>query len=123
VTRAFLASLLTATLLASCRAAVRPEAPALLVDPTPAGNAEIVAAVAAALGGAPVAVAPEALTRSSLLTFEHREPAGIPDRVLTGRDLGRPEQFRLVTDGKACYLVHETGTAHVTLLRAQCVPE
>lgn len=120
---AHLPVLLVAVVVASCRTAVREEVPALLVEPTPAADAELVAAIAAALGAAPVSVAPDALTRSSLLTLEHREPDGIPDRALTGRDLGRPERFRLVTDGKACILVHETGTARVTLLRSRCAPE
>jgi len=116
-------ALLVAVVVASCRAAVREEVPAVLVEPTPSADAEIVAAIATALGAVPVSVAPDALTRSSLLTLEHREPERIPDRALTGRDLGRPERFRLVTDGKACILVHETGTARVTLLRSRCVPE
>lgn len=121
--RLLLVFLPVAVIAASCRAVVREEVPALLVEPTPAASAEIVAAIAAALGAEPAAVDPDALTRSSLITFERREPEGIPDRALTGRDLGAPERFRLLTDGRTCYLVHETGTARVALLRSRCVPE
>lgn len=119
---ALLAPLIVAA--AACRpGAVREDVPALLVAPTPAARDEVAAAIASALRGTPISIAPDALTRASLLTLERREPAGPERRTATGRVLGMPERFRLVTDGSRCYLVHESGTARVELLRAECVPE
>lgn len=90
------------------------EVPAVIVEPSDASRAALAAAVSAALHGAQVTLADDALTRSSTLTVERgqlRDPAGLP---VTGRELGPPERFQLVERGGACVLVHErTGRATV----------
>jgi len=96
---------------------------ALLVNQTPAARAELVAAIAAALKGAPVSIADDVLTRSSRVAFEPRDPPNVPNRAATGRTLGRGEWFQLVTDGSTCILIHETGSTRTELLRSECVPE
>ena len=104
------ASLLALALLSPGCRSVRPdppEVPAVIVAPTDASRAALAAAVRAALDGAPVTLADDALTRSSTLTVERtplRDPAGLP---VGGRELGTPERFYLVKRGGACVLVHE----------------
>ena len=93
-------------------------APAAVMDPTPAGHADIEQAVAAALG-AEVLIADDALTTSSILTIERRAPRTIEGRVGTGRILDRPETFRLVLDGDQCVLVHRRTSATYPLENAR----
>lgn len=113
-----------ALLAAGCRT-VRSEpreVPAVIVEPTPASRAALAAAVSAALHGAPVTLADDALTRSSALSVERaplRDPCGLP---VSGRELGMPERFRLVMRGDACLLVHEGTGQAVTLDSTRCVP-
>jgi hypothetical protein len=84
---------------------------------------ELQSAVSDALGGQPVTIADDALTRSSFLTLEHATPDDARGRALTGRDVGRPEQFRLLKVGARCILVHETDGARTVLSRTICAPE
>ena len=95
-------------LLSAC-AAAQTEVPARLDKPTP----ELARAVSAVLGGAPVTLAADALTRDSVLIVE---------KPLTGRDLGRPERFHLVKAGNDCVLVHERTGARTRLRSTTCVP-
>lgn len=88
------------------------ELPAVIVAPTDASRAALADAVTAALHGAQVTLADDALTRSSTLVVERaplRDAAGLP---VDGRARGTPERFRLVKRGGACVLLHErTGRA------------
>src|SRR5262245_26379888 len=97
--------------------------PARIVSPTPATRAELQGAVSDALGGTPVTLADDALTQSSLLTLEHATPDDAQGRALTGRDLGRPERFRLLKLGSGCVLVHESDGGRSVLKQATCAPE
>jgi hypothetical protein len=99
------------------------EVPALVTDPTAESRAELQEAVSKALHGAPVTLADDALTTSSLLTIErqpHRDPQG---RLLSGRDLGRPHQFRLIQSDSRCFLVREADGERWELAKASCAPE
>lgn len=115
--------LASALLAAGCRTA-RPEprdVPALIIAPTDASRAALAAAVAAALQGAQVTLADDALTGSSTLIVErarHRDAAGL--RV-DGREFGAPERFRLVKRGGACVLVHERTGQEAVLESTTCV--
>lgn len=100
-------------LLVSACAAAQTGVAARIAEPTPASRAELAQAVSAALNGAPVTLADDALTRDSLLVVEKR---------LTGRDLGRPERFRLYKLGKDCLLVHESTGERTRLSSAACEP-
>src|SRR5207244_1674144 len=79
-----------------CRTApVRPEAPAVIVDPSSRSREELAAAVSAALNGVTVTLADDALMRESTLVLERakrRDASGLP---VQGRELGTPERFRL----------------------------
>lgn len=110
--------------IAACRPLAPEDAvPAVLVAPDPAVQAELIAALSAMLGPAAISIAPDALTRTSLLTLERPEPGGGSERRATGRSLETPERFRLVASRDGCFLVHETGVDRVELHRATCVPE
>jgi len=95
--------------------AVRAEVPAYLVDPTPVSRAELRQAVNNSLGGRAVLIADDALTKSSMLVIEPKH--------LTGRDLGRPEHFRLVLNGSKCVLVHLGSDARSELTSSNCAAE
>ncbi len=100
----------------------RPEVPARIVDPTEQSRAALARAVSAALGGAPVTLADDALTRGSALLVERawvHDPAGLP---ANGRRLGAPERFRLVESGGACILVHEGTGRRYPLAATACSP-
>lgn len=112
---------LTLAWLPACRAWPQAAgAPAIIVHPTAASRADLELAVSQALGSAHVRLAGDALTRSSLLIVgraQARDAHGLP---LNGRELGRPQHFRLLRRGSQCTLLHvETGRAHV-LARTRC---
>ncbi len=100
----------------------RVEVPAVVVNPTPRSRAALAAAVRAALGGAPVTLADDALTTAPVLQVEpvvRRDAAGLP---LDGRERRRPERFGLVKRGPACILVHEPDGARSALADTECAP-
>lgn len=99
------------TALPACRTwSAPPQHPALITHPTPESRADLERAVSEALHGAPVRLADDALTRDSLVVVgraQARDVNGIP---LNGRELGRPQHFRLLRRGSQCVLLHvETG--------------
>src|ERR1700738_3035004 len=101
--------------------AAPPEVPAVIVHPTEESRAALAQAVSAALDGAPVTLADDALTKQSVLLLERgrrRDPDGHP---LSGRDLGMAERFRLLKRGDQCILVHEASARRFTLPATQCV--
>ena len=108
--------LLASTGLPGCRARAEPRgAPAVITQPTAASRAELERVVSRAIaGGTPVRLAPDALTRDSQLIIERaqaRDARGLP---LNGRELQRPQHFRLLRRGSRCVLLHvETGKSYV----------
>jgi hypothetical protein len=103
---------LASVLLLSC-ASAQPDVAALIDQPTKESRAELAQAVATVLNGAPVTLADDALTRDSLLIIE---------RAHTGRDLDKPEHFRLVRTDAHCVLVHERTGQRRTLVATTCRP-
>jgi hypothetical protein len=109
-----------ALLAVACRTAGGPGSPAVITDPTAEGRAVLARAVSAALGGVPVTLADDALTRTSTLIVERarlRDESGLP---VAGRELGAPERFRLVRRGDGCFLVHERTGREVRLEGTSC---
>ncbi|HEY7888560.1 MAG TPA: hypothetical protein VIC29_10070 [Steroidobacteraceae bacterium] len=102
--------------LPACRAwpAAAAPAPAIITHPTAASRTDLERAVARALGAAPVRLADDALTHDSQLIIaraQARDAHGLP---LNGRELGRPQHFRLLRRGSQCTLLHvETGRSRV----------
>jgi hypothetical protein len=96
------------------------EAPAVITDPTPESRAALAKAVSAALNGAHVKLADDALTKTDTLIIEHeqpRDPTGAPP---DGRQRGMPEQFRLVKAGAQCSLVHQRTDKRYPLTGVTC---
>jgi len=95
----------------ACRASPAPPAvPARITPATAASRADLELAVRQALGGAPVRLAPDALTRGSLLIIGRAQARTVNGVALNGRELGRPQHFRLLMRGARCVLLHiETG--------------
>lgn len=102
--------------LAACKTGtVRADMPAYIVDPTPESRAELQRIVSGALGGRSVTIADVALTNDSLLIIEPKH--------LTGRDLGRPEHFMLVSSGSRCVLVHQGTEERYALRQTTCTTD
>ena len=96
--------------------------PAVIVSPTAQSREELQQTVAGALNDAPVTLADDVLTRDSVLLIERnqaRDAQGVP---LSGRELGRPEKFQLVKNGRDCVLIHEGSAKRWTLKHTQCSP-
>ena len=87
----------------------------LIVDPSPESRAELESIVSAALNGREVVIADDALSTDSLLIIE-------PSHLM-GRDLRRPEHFRLVLSGSSCVLVHQGTDARYELTETNCTAE
>lgn len=91
-----------------------PDGPAVITHPTAASRAALELAVSRALGGVPVRLADDALTRDDQLIIgraQARDASGLP---LNGRELGRPQHFRLLRRGSRCILLHvESGKSSV----------
>lgn len=97
--------------------------PALLLDATPALQAQISAALTDALGVAPT-IAADAFTHSSLLVIEPEVVAGGRNRAASGRTLeARVQRFRLVVNNGVCSLTRPQGRWRMELLQARCVVE
>ena len=102
--------------LSACKTdAVRQDVPAQIIDPTPESRAELQHVVSSTLGGRAVTIADDALTEDSLLIIE--------PKYLTGRDLGKPDHFRLVLSDSRCVLVHEESNARIGLMETSCAAE
>jgi hypothetical protein len=96
--------------------------PATLSSPSAQTRAELRRVVSDALNGTPVTLADDALTQDSVLIMEHirpRDAAGLP---LNGRELGKPERFRLIKHGSHCILIHERTGKRWRLGSATCIP-
>ena len=114
----------SALVLGACNMnAVHEDRPARIVDPSDASRAELQQVVSGALNGADVLLAEDALTGSSVLIIERRKTGSLDNPPLSGRDLGRPERFRLVTSGAECVLIHEKDSARYALHETDCAAE
>jgi hypothetical protein len=108
-------ALLVLAALTACRAwPSEPPVPALITQTTAASRGDLERAVSQALGGAPVRLAEDALTRESLLIIGRAVAHGLNGVPLNGRELGRPQHFRLIKRGSRCLLLHlESGRARL----------
>ena len=98
------------------------DAPAVLVSPTEATRAELLRIVGEAMNGAPVTLAADALTADDTLIVERAARRDAKDMNLGGREMGRPNHFRLVKRGASCVLVHVETGRRWTLASAACSP-
>ena len=97
--------------------------PAVIVNPTAESRAELQRVVSDMLFGADVTLADDALTDSSVLIIERKRIGSMQNPPLSGRDLGQPERFQLLTTGTRCVLVHGPDQARYELTETDCIPE
>jgi hypothetical protein len=110
-------------LLCACdRLPARAPQPAVLTDVNAPSLAELKRVVGQALNGAPIRLADDALTHDSDLIVDRAQPRDAAGLPLNGRELGRPEHFRLVKGGHQCILIHERTGKHWNLRLATCKP-
>ena len=102
--------------LSACQAgAARADMPARVDHPTAQSRAELLRVVRNALNGSDVLLARDALTNDSLLIIEPKH--------LAGRDLRRPEHFRLLLSASRCVLVHQGTDTRLPLTTTTCTAE
>lgn len=101
----------------------RQEIPALLIEPTAESRAELLDVVSNALNNAHLTLADDALTKTSLLIIERKRHRDLNNNPVMGRELGQPEQFRLLLSGDQCVLVHLNGRNRSVLKNARCIAE
>jgi hypothetical protein len=107
-----------------CRTnAVHDDRPARIVNPTERSRAELRRVVSDMLFGADVVLADDALTESSVLVVERSRIRSLGNPPLSGRDLGKPERFHLVTAATGCVLIHENDQARYELRETDCAAE
>ena len=94
----------------------------MLTNPTAESRAELVRVVSEAMRGVPVTIADDALTGDDALIIERATRRDAEDMNLRGRDVGRPEHFRLIKSGPQCVLVHAETGRRWTLTSATCAP-
>lgn len=107
---------------ACAQRSAQPDLPAVLTNPTGEARAELLRVVGEALNGAPVTLAADALTREDTLIVERGERRDTKDMNLGGREMRRPDHFRLVKHGASCVLVHVETSRRWTLASAACSP-
>jgi hypothetical protein len=119
-----LAAVVTLAIAAGCRhLAAEEEQAAVLVDPTEEVRAELRAALTAALGQAPVAIADDALTQTNVLIIERAPVRDLEGRPLDGRVLDPTvHRFELVLASSECVLVRPSDSWRMRLVSAQCRP-
>ena len=115
---------LALTIAAGCgHLAANDDQPAVLVDPTDAVRAELRAALTAALGQAPVAIAADALTQTNVLVIDRAPVRELENRPLDGRVLEPTAQrFELVLASGECVLVRPSDSWRMRLAGAACAP-
>lgn len=108
-------------LLSACVSSqAQPDAPAVITQPSAASRAELLTAVTSALNVANVTLADDALTKTSTLTIERTRLRDASGRQLSGRDLDKPEVFRLVKNGANCVLIHQGSGKRFELAKTVC---
>jgi hypothetical protein len=96
------------------------ERPAVIVQASAAGHAELLRTVREALGEASVTLADDALTHSSVLLIERSRQRDAAGQRLNGRELQMPDRFDLRTRHSQCLLVHERTQRRWTLRESRC---
>jgi hypothetical protein len=119
-----LALVLVVAIAAGCgHLAADDEQPAVLVDPTDAVRAELRAALTAALGQTPIAIADDALTETNVLIIDRAPVRELENRPLDGRVLeSTAQRFELVLAVGECVLVRPSDSWRMPLATAVCTP-
>ncbi len=113
-------SLAAALLLCACKTDDRP---ARIIDPDSASRAELRSVVGAALHGADIALADDALTHSNLLIIEPTIYRDAQNNRIMGREVRAPIQFVLLKNGDQCVLESSATHQRWVLSATRCAPE
>jgi hypothetical protein len=85
---------------------------------------QLTQAVSGALGGQSVQLAPDVLSKSSVLILETKLPQSLNERrdmaLMNDRARPRPDHFELMTTGRECYLIHRETKAKIVLPGVKC---
>lgn len=98
------------------------ERPAVLLGYSTAARQQLERVISDALNGAPVTLGDDAFTRDSELAIERSNMRDVFGSPAQGREMGRPELFKLVKQGSSCVLVHEGTGRRWVLGWAKCRP-
>jgi hypothetical protein len=98
------------------------DVPARIDEPTALSRAALQATVNRALG-TEVLLSVDALTESSVLTIEQRQPGTMENPLPQGRVMDMPTNFRLVKRGGTCFLIDTRSETSYRLKDTNCVPE
>ena len=121
--RASLLILLAAIVAACSSPEVSLDVAALRVNVDARSTAELRNVISSALDGVNVTIADDALTRESTLIIERGMSRSVDRGPELGRNLGRPNHFRLILDARQCFLVHEETGLRWMLGDTECMPE
>lgn len=99
---------------------VKPDTPAIIVDPTPESREELLRVVSWALNDAEVLLADDALTHGNTLIIERKLIKDAEGNLAQGRELGMLERFQLFIDDGACILEHQNGGERWQLKHTAC---
>ena len=121
--------LLTAVLLSACSySAVESdnavdtnlEKPAVIVNVDAESRADLIKALTAALNGASVSLAEDALSRKDTLIVERKPIKDARGNLIQGRELGVPDRFNLLINDGQCVLVHQNSGQRWRLENTEC---
>ena len=94
--------------------------PAVIVEPTARGRSELAGVLAAALHTEKIVLADDALTIVPILLIDRSPARDEHGRALNGRDLSRPDTFRLFLIRGQCVLVHSQNGDRWELRQMRC---
>ena len=115
---------LSVMILTACKNSdIREAVPALILEPTIESQAELRLVVINALENSSIILADDALTRSNVLIIERKPHRDANNNKIMGRDLGAPEQFRLLLINNQCVLVQQSTGNQFMLTKTRCVAE
>lgn len=92
---------------------------AVIVKPDAASRAALQTSVNTALH-TDVTLADDALTTTSVLSIERKIPQTIEGSPAQGRNMEKPFQFHLVTNGSECILVDQRDLSRIVLADTAC---
>ncbi|MGD8841309.1 MAG: hypothetical protein PVI70_17015 [Gammaproteobacteria bacterium] len=122
--RFYLAGLFPFLLVVACRAPTAgSDRPALIVQSDRASRAELEKTLSNLFGDAPIVLADDALTRSSILTLEIDQKKISGGEPALGRVLQRPYRFQLLKRQESCFLLDMRDGKRYLLQDTSCVPE
>lgn len=108
--------------LACSKPVMNEDIPALIVEPDSTSRDVLQHTVAKALQVAEITLTDDALTKDSVLIIDRKNYRTLQQSPVLGRDLGRPEIFRLLLSGGRCVLLRQADGTRWKLENMRCIP-